>query len=144
MDGFSAPKSKGAIDPWGLPLEGLDPSRAELFQDGSHLEFFKRLRQESPVHYTPQSQFGAFWSITRFHDIMAVDTNHQVFSSDRDIVIGDNPEGFAPLNFIAMDPPKHDVQRRAATCGGFASAVAGPGGADPSAGLHDLGQFAGR
>jgi cytochrome P450 len=115
MDGFSAPKSKGAIDPWGLPLEGLDPSRAELFQDGSHLEFFKRLRQESPVHYTPQSQFGAFWSITRFHDIMAVDTNHQVFSSDRDIVIGDNPEGFAPLNFIAMDPPKHDVQRRAAT-----------------------------
>ena len=46
---------------------------------------------------------------------MAVDTNHQVFSSNRDIVIGDNPEGFAPPMFIAMDPPRHDVQRKTAT-----------------------------
>jgi len=115
MDGNSLLKASGVNDPWALPLESLDPSRAELFQSGAHLEYFRRLRKESPVHFTSESMFGPYWSITKFNDIMAVDTNHKVFSSDRDIVIGDNPPGFAPVNFIAMDPPKHDVQRKATT-----------------------------
>jgi len=115
LDGFSTSAGTGADDPWSQPLETLDPSRAELFQSGAHHAYFKRLRAEDPVHYTAQSQFGPYWSITRFHDIVAVDTNHQVFSSNRDIVIGDNPEGFAPPMFIAMDPPRHDVQRKTAT-----------------------------
>ncbi len=55
---------------------------------------------------------GPYWSITRYKDIMAVDTDHHRFSSERDIVIGDQPEGFAPPMFIAMDPPIHDVQRK--------------------------------
>jgi cytochrome P450 len=115
MDGFATSSGPGADDPWSLPLETLDPSRAELFASGAHHEYFRRLRREDPVHYTPESQFGPYWSITRFHDIVAVDSNHQAFSSNRDIVIGDNPEGFAPPMFIAMDPPKHDVQRKTAT-----------------------------
>ncbi len=103
------------LDPWSLPLEGLDPSRAELFATGACHAYFRRLRQEDPVHYTADSPFGPYWSITRFNDIMAVDTNHAVFSSNRDIVIGDNPENFAPPMFIAMDPPRHDVQRKTAS-----------------------------
>ncbi|WP_293902751.1 cytochrome P450 [Phenylobacterium sp.] len=116
MDG-STPQAGGPAreDPWRLPLEGLDPSRAELFQTGDQHEVFRRLRLEDPVHYTPDSPFGPFWSITRFHDIVAVDCDHQTFSSNRDIVIGDNPEGFAPPMFIAMDPPRHDVQRKVAS-----------------------------
>jgi len=112
MDG-NAGLAPGA-EVWSLPLESLDPSRAELFQSGAHHEWFRRLRQEAPVHYTRESMFGPYWSITRFDDIVAVDTNHEVFSSNRDIVIGDNPEGFAPPMFIAMDPPVHDVQRKVA------------------------------
>ncbi len=115
MDGFATSAGTGTDDPWSQPLETLDPSRAELFQTGAHHAYFKRLRAEDPVHYTADSPFGPYWSITRFHDIVAVDTNHQAFSSNRDIVIGDNPEGFAPPMFIAMDPPKHDVQRKTAT-----------------------------
>ena len=38
-----------------------------------------------------------------------------MFSSQRDIAIGDNPPDFSPSNFIASDPPIHDVQRKAAT-----------------------------
>jgi cytochrome P450 len=57
---------------------------------------------------------GPYWSISKFHDIVAVDANHHVFSSQHNIVIGDNPPDFAPPMFIAEDPPKHDVQRRAA------------------------------
>ena len=100
-------------DPWSLPLETLDPSQARLFEHGAHHEYFRRLRQEDPVHWSPTGPTGGYWSITRFDDIMAVDTNHQVFSSNRDIVIGDQPPEFAPKNFIAADPPRHDVQRKA-------------------------------
>ena len=111
MDGNTPQRA----DAWSIPLAGLDPSRAELFETGAQHEVFRRLRLEDPVHYTPVSPFGAFWSITRFNDIVAVDCDHQTFSSNRDIVIGDQEDGFAPPMFIAMDPPKHDVQRKVAS-----------------------------
>ncbi len=115
MDGFAAADGQERGNPWAEPLETLDPSLADRFATGAHYAYFERLRREDPVHYTPKSMFGPFWSITRFDDIVAVETNPAVFSSNRDIVIGDNPEGFAPPMFIAMDPPKHDVQRKTAT-----------------------------
>jgi len=46
---------------------------------------------------------------------MAVDTNHQVFSSDASvggIGIAGMPNAEGPSMFISMDPPKHDVQRK--------------------------------
>ena len=64
---------------------------------------------------------GYYWSITKFADIMAVDTNHKVFSSEAKlggIAIQDmhSVEGALELEmFIAMDPPKHDQQRKAVT-----------------------------
>ncbi len=115
MDGSVAAGAAPSPDPWSIPLERLDPSRAELFATGAQHAYFRRLRHEDPVHYCADSPFGPYWSITRFHDIMAVDSNHAVFSSNRDIVIGDQEAGFAPPMFIAMDPPRHDAQRRAAT-----------------------------
>ncbi|WP_439105830.1 cytochrome P450 [Congregibacter sp.] len=99
-------------DPGSLPLDTLDVAQAEIFQANAHGEYFRRLRREAPVHFCPDSQFGPYWSITKYKDIMAVDTDHTRFSSERDIVIGDQPQGFAPPMFIAMDNPKHDVQRK--------------------------------
>jgi len=96
------------------PLDTLDVSKAERFASNTHWPFFERLRKEAPVHYCAQSLHGAYWSISKFHDIVAVDANHRVFSSQNNIVIGDNPPDFAPPMFIAEDPPKHDVQRHAA------------------------------
>jgi cytochrome P450 len=113
MDGSLAPGVSPPADPWSVPLESIDPSRAELFASGAQHDYFRRLRHEDPVHFCAESQFGPYWSITRFHDIVAVDSNHAVFSSDRDIVIGDQEAGFAPPMFIAMDPPRHDEQRKA-------------------------------
>jgi cytochrome P450 len=46
---------------------------------------------------------------------MAVDTNHHAFSSDAHlggITIGDPDDDFILPMFIAMDPPKHDAQRK--------------------------------
>ncbi|WP_084420881.1 cytochrome P450 [Henriciella litoralis] len=96
------------------PIEDVDPSEAILFESQAYHEVFRRLRREDPVHYTAKSAFGPYWSITKFQDIVTVDSNHKIFSSDRDIVIGDAPEDFETPMFISMDQPKHDVQRRAA------------------------------
>ena len=76
--------------------------------------FFERLRNEAPVHYGKSPEFGPFWSITRYHDIIAIESNHQVFSSEGSISIGDGDENddFQLPMFIAMDPPKHDAQRK--------------------------------
>jgi len=43
---------------------------------------------------------------------MEVDTNHQVFSSEPAITAFDPEEDFTLPMFIAMDPPKHDAQRK--------------------------------
>jgi cytochrome P450 len=97
---------------YSLPLEDINPAQPALFESDTHWPTFERLRKEDPVHYTRESAFGPYWSITKYNDIMAVDTNHQVFSSERGITIGSSPEGEGPLPmFIAMDPPKHDVQK---------------------------------
>ena len=106
--------SAGIPDPWTLPLETFDVSKAELFEQDLHWEYFRRLRKEAPVHYCPDSLVGPYWSITKYNDIVAVDTNHKVFSSSPSIGIGDPSDGIYPPMFIAMDPPIHDIQRKAA------------------------------
>lgn len=100
-------------DPWSIPLAEIDVSDPRLYQADAWRPFFARLREEDPIHYQAKSPFGPFWSITRFDDIVAVDTNHQVFSSEPNIFLADLGEELPAENFIAMDPPKHDVQRRA-------------------------------
>jgi cytochrome P450 len=102
----------GVPDPYSLPLETLDVSKAEIFEANAQGEYFRRLRNEDPVHYCADSSFGPYWSITRYEDIIAVDSNHKVFSSQDNIVIGDAPEGMETPMFIAMDGPKHVVQRK--------------------------------
>ncbi|KRB41273.1 MAG: cytochrome P450 [Pseudomonadota bacterium] len=98
---------------YATPLDKLDPAQPALFQSNEMWWNFERLRKEDPVHYVAESEYGPYWSITKYNDIMAVDTNHQVFSSEGGITIAtqDGDEGPLPM-FIAMDPPKHDVQRK--------------------------------
>jgi len=100
-------------DPHTVPLAQMDVSDPRLYEQDAWRPWFARLREEAPVHYLTDSAFGPFWSVTRFEDIVAVDTNHEVFSSEPAIIIGDLGDEVPFENFIAMDPPKHDVQRRA-------------------------------
>jgi cytochrome P450 len=107
------------------PLETLNPAQPALFQSDTLWPYFERLRREDPVHYTPESEFGPFWSITRWHDIMAVDTNHEAFSSADGITLA-NLEARAEqekilgarrggAGFITMDEPEHTPARKAVT-----------------------------
>jgi cytochrome P450 len=100
-------------NPNDVGLHEIDVSDPRLLASGEWQAYFKRLRDEDPVHYIEDSPFGPFWSVTRFEDILFVDRNHQLFSSEPVIVIGDRPEDLMLDMFIAMDPPKHDKQRQA-------------------------------
>ena len=97
---------------YSTPLDEIDVSVNQRFADNTFWPFFERLRHEAPVHYCPESEAGAYWSVTRFNDIVEVESHHEVFSSQGSISIYEQAEDFQLPMFIAMDPPKHDAQRK--------------------------------
>ena len=100
-------------DPADIALDKIDVSQAELYEHDAQWGFFERLRREDPVHYCADSEYGPFWSVTKFNDIAHVEKNHQLFSSEPTITIADLPAEIPFQSFIQMDPPKHDVHRAA-------------------------------
>src|SRR5260370_2186009 len=97
------------------PLTDFHPGAPRLFQDDTLWPFFERLRKEEPVHYCTEAPSDPYWSVVKYNDIMHVDTNHGIFSSDAGpggIRIRDAPEGYDWPSFIAMDQPKHSAQRK--------------------------------
>ncbi|MDA9063818.1 cytochrome P450 [Pseudomonadales bacterium] len=133
----SAPIDVDIPDPYSLPLHEINVAQPSIFQQDAQWDYFKRLREEDPVHYCADSGFGPYWSVTKFQDIVKVDTDFHSYSSAQGITIGglggvptQQPEDGASEKkqqwdgfgmFIAMDPPKHDLQRAT-----VASAVAPP------------------
>jgi cytochrome P450 len=102
-------------DAYATPIERIDVSDPHLYQDDTWRPYFERLRREDPVHWCANGMYGSFWSVTRYRDIMAVDTNQRAFSSDAlmgGVVLRDLPMDFRRPSFISMDPPKHDEQRK--------------------------------
>lgn len=108
-------------DVYDIPLQEINVANPELFKTQSAFRYFQRLRDEAPVHYCGQSQYGPYWSITRYEDIIQVDKNHQVFSSSFEyggITITGTPNSSNEMpNFISMDPPDHQQQRKAVAPG---------------------------
>jgi len=111
-DGAGDILKNARAEAYAMPLDQIDLSVPERFRDNTMWPFFERIRKEDPVHYSVHPEFGPYWSITKYNDIMAVDTNHGVFSSEGGITIADQDEDFELPMFIAMDPPKHDAQRK--------------------------------
>ncbi|RXH12531.1 cytochrome P450 [Bradyrhizobium guangzhouense] len=98
-----------------LPLAQFDPGDPELFRTDTFWPYFDRLRREDPVHYCKDSMFGPYWSVTRYNDIMEIETNHSVFSSASalgGITIRDIDPDLRRESFISMDPPRHAAQRK--------------------------------
>ncbi|WP_304170817.1 cytochrome P450 [Phenylobacterium aquaticum] len=114
-DGAMKLADEARMRAYSMPLDEMHPGDPDLFRTNTHWPYFERLRAEAPVHWCKDSEFGPYWSVTRYNDIMAVDTNHQVFSSEAalgGITIRDARPDLRRPSFIAMDPPKHDVQRK--------------------------------
>ena len=99
-----------------MPIEDINVSDPKLYQQDVWMHYFRRLRRDAPVHYCKDSPIGPYWSVTRWEDIMYVDTHPALFSSDwryGGITLFDPPPGEQLPMFIAMDPPQHDEQRKA-------------------------------
>ena len=100
---------------WSIPLDQIDVSDPNLFVTDTYYPYFERLRREDPVHYRKGGKYGDFWSVTKFKDIMTVETHPEIYSSDAKkggISITDRPMEFRRSSFISMDPPRHDEQRK--------------------------------
>jgi cytochrome P450 len=115
-----------------LPLDRIDVSEPRLYQDDVWEPYFARLRREDPVHLTQSPVYGSFWSVTKYRDIMQVETSQQIYSSDMTlggIILLDQSPDFRLPSFIAMDPPKHDEQRK------VVSPIVAPGNLQNMAGI---------
>ena len=101
-------------DPRSIPLDEIDVSDVELFATDTIWGYFERLRKEAPVHYCADSEFGPYWSVTKFDDIVQVEKNPEIFSSVPNITIVDRPPDAVAQNagFITMDGPRHDAHRK--------------------------------
>jgi len=117
-DGSVDLKAEARARIYALPIEAVDPAQPDLFAQDAMWPIFERLRAEDPVHHTDSPTYGPFWSISRWNDIMAVDSNHQVFSSADGITLpsleakAENEKRGTRPSFISMDPPRHDEQRK--------------------------------
>jgi cytochrome P450 len=115
MHGTIKPVEEARERAYSTPLEQFDVGHPDLFRDYTFWPYFERLRKEEPVHYCANGMFGSYWSVTKYKDIMDVETNHSVFSSAAylgGITIRDVPKEYRRESFIAMDQPKHGPQRK--------------------------------
>ncbi len=106
-------KGQAGVDPHSVPLAKIDVSDSELYETDTHWGYFARLRKEDPVHYCAASDFGPFWSVTRYDDVVSVEKDPDTYSSQRSIVVGD-PDPSFPIStgFITMDGDQHTAHRQ--------------------------------
>ena len=100
-------------NPRTMPIEDIDLSHPGIWEANEHMPFLKRLREECPVHFCRRSAVGPYWSVMKHADIMEVDTSPAIYSSEPTIGIVDMLPEFDAPSFIAMDPPRHNAQRKA-------------------------------
>ncbi len=107
-------EGQAGADPYSIPLERIDVADAELFETDTLWGYFERLRNEDPVHYCADNrEFGPYWSVTKFEDIVYVEKHPESFSSVPSIVIADpDPEFPLAAGFITMDGPRHQAHRK--------------------------------
>jgi cytochrome P450 len=114
---FSADPPAVIEDPYAVPIADINMVDGRIFEQDRQFEFFERLRNEDPVHLNDYPETGRYWDVTKFDDILFIDKHHELFSSAHGIALGPpvnstpNPEDMNLAMFIAMDPPKHDLQR---------------------------------
>ncbi len=122
-DGGGDLAARARAEAYATPLNEFQVHDVEHFTSDTLWPWFERLRAEDPVHYTAESEYGPYWSLTKYNDIVAADGDHARLSSSSvhgGITLFVQPDDTDPAafseertSFISMDPPRHDDQRRA-------------------------------
>src|SRR5258708_37606792 len=108
-DGATTLRDQARATAYSTPLEDLHPGDPDLFRTDTHWPYFERLRAEAPVHWCNRGEFGSYWSVTKYNDIMAVGTNPGAFSSKAapgGIPIPDPRPHLAAPTFSPLCPPR--------------------------------------
>ncbi len=99
---------------YAMPLSDFHVGNPELFRSNTLWPYFERLRKEEPVHWCSTSPVGNYWSVTKYNDIVHVESNPEIFSSDvrlGGVMLRDVDARYEWPSFIAMDEPSHAEQR---------------------------------
>ena len=99
-------------------LEIPDVSHPDCFKDGFPHPLFKKLREESPVHWVEKDWEGGpgYWIISKYQTIKSISRQPGLFGSAAGTSVEDRGDGF--VSMISMDPPDHR-RFRALVAGGF-------------------------
>ena len=108
---------------YATPLDEFQVHDIAHFTSDTLWPWFERLRKEDPVHYTAESEYGPYWSLTLYGDIVQAEGDHARLSSSSmhgGITLfvarqDADPQQFSEdrTSFISLDPPRHDEQRKA-------------------------------
>ena len=59
---------------YAMPLSQFHVGNPELFRTDTLWPYFERLRKEEPVHWCSTSPVGNYWSVTKYNDIVQVES----------------------------------------------------------------------
>ena len=97
-----------------LPHQDLS-SPDTFVPEGCPSETFDRLRKEAPVFFHDEPGGPGFWCVTRYEDVVTVNRDNQLFSSNRKsaLFMEQDEEMLAQqrLMMLNMDPPMHTRYR---------------------------------
>lgn len=92
--------------------DGIDLASPQLYHGDRHHAVFQWLRRHAPLHeQRDHPEYGRFWNLTRYEDIVRVDTDDQAFSAEGGFVLQDDDPAFPLPMFLAMDAPRHAAYR---------------------------------
>jgi len=100
-----------------IPAPAIDPfdvGRPELYHKDAWRPVFEKLRADDPVYYCETGRSGPYWAITRYEDIVRVDSDPATFSSSH-LLGGVTLEDKSNVTFMQMDPPQHTAKRKSVT-----------------------------
>ena len=110
------------MDVQNTPLDKIDVISARIYgETGYPHDGWKRLRHESPVHWSQPEGYRPFWAITKHADITEVSTQPDKFRSAGRFILfpeaasafGPSMEEEPPLRMLVnMDPPDHRDYRK--------------------------------
>ena len=105
-----------------IPLHQIDVISARIYgETGYPHDAWKRLRHESPVHWSQPEGYRPFWAITKHADITEVSSQPDTFRSAGRFILfpeaasafGPSMEDDPPLRMLVnMDPPEHRDYRK--------------------------------
>jgi cholest-4-en-3-one 26-monooxygenase len=103
----------------------IDLLDLDMFRRGEQDEVFAHLRRREPVSWQDHPKGRGFWSVVRHGDVVAVNRDAALFSSEvgsvglldpdeRDDTLGADTRG---AMMISTDPPRHTRYRRLVNSG---------------------------